>query len=305
MAYIYAPIDFNSLSTLDGNRIKLSDYYIDYAFTSEGIEPQDGLEIVFYDKYWTQDPDEIVCLDAVLKNTKDSVEPWYAEVKGSVYAYKFIPKRKLYSSFVGANTFLLDNGKKANIQKLGPEFGKDQLGGVSCFMFGPGSELPNFSSIVGMDVDKLHQFFQFKDLNIKAPTTLPDGNVADDTLVIRGGGNVNETYDLHELKDLQRNIRSIETWSGVTKELAKKNIDSNKIIVAASFPEDSCQQYWAIVTFDKQIYEFYYDWLHKDPSEGIIVEWNDFTNDSKKVYLHENVENVLKYFDELVATLTN
>jgi ribosomal protein L30E len=101
------------------------------------------------------------------------------------------------------------------------------------------------------------------------------------------------------LKEMQKAIQADVVWIGVSRELKKKGIDSSKVIIAATFPEDVSQEYWAIVTFDKKIYEFYYDWLNKNVSEGEIVEWHDFTDDPDRVYLSESVQDVIRHFDAL------
>ncbi len=107
--------------------------------------------------------------------------------------------------------------------------------------------------------------------------------------------------DLQELKIIQKSIKETDTWTGVFKELTKKGIDASKILVADNFAEDVCQEYWAVVTFDKHIYEFYYDWLDKKPSEGVIIEWHDFTKEPSNVYMRESVEEIIKHFEALTT----
>ncbi len=186
------PIDFNSLCTIDGENLKLSDYYVDYALHSEGIEPSDGMTVTFYDKYWTPDPTEILCFDATIKEVAHELGSWVAELKGRVYASHDAPKRKYFSAFIGANTFLLLDGKKSDDQRLGTDPAQNKLAGVNVFTFAPGSELPKFSRMIGMNAKEVYDLFQFNDANIKRPVTGADDEVADDTLVVRGGGNRNE-----------------------------------------------------------------------------------------------------------------
>ena len=79
-------------------------------------------------------------------------------------------------------------------------------------------------------------------------------------------------------------------WIGVKASLADKGIDLQKVIIADVFPEDHDQIYVVIVTYDRQVFEFYYDWLHKKESEGRITEWKDLTSSPEAAYRHESVK---------------
>lgn len=186
---LFIPLDFNSLCNLVGKTIELSDYYVDYAFNSEGIILADGMSVTFYDKYWTPDPEEIICFDGKIKKNSHPIGSWAAELSGNLYASNPAPERKYFSSFIGANTFVAVEGKMSGEQKLGINPSQNKLGGVSVFLFAPDSELPRFSKMVGMKPEEVHDFFQFQSVNLKQPVILPDGQMADDTIVFRGGGN--------------------------------------------------------------------------------------------------------------------
>ena len=104
-----------------------------------------------------------------------------------------------------------------------------------------------------------------------------------------------------EIKEQQKLMKTDPSWSGVSRELFKKGIDSEKVFIATYFSEDVNQEYWTIVTFDRAIYEFYYDWSLKEVSEGEIIEWHDFTNNLEGVYMKEEVQDVLINFEALKA----
>ncbi len=188
MVQTLIPIDFNSLNKVEGGKIKLSNYYIDYAFTSQGLNPSDGLEITFYDKGWIPNTEEIICLDGILR--KDT-GLWFVELVRGVYTLQHEPHRKYFSSFIGADTKLLEkNGTEAIEQKLGDNPSDDTLSGVSCFVFASHSNLPDFSNILGVNSLELNNFFQFT--NFTKPH-LEEGKYSEEILTVRGGANRVET----------------------------------------------------------------------------------------------------------------
>jgi len=99
------------------------------------------------------------------------------------------------------------------------------------------------------------------------------------------------TKDFREQKDL--------LWIGVGCVLVEKKIDINKIIIADCFTEDVAQYYFLVVTGDRHIFEFYYDYAHKEISEGKIVEWHDFTDNPQKAYMHESLGVAFENFDQI------
>ncbi|HKQ72395.1 MAG TPA: hypothetical protein VJ810_01610 [Blastocatellia bacterium] len=186
MTQLLIPLDFNSLSNAENGSLKLSNYYMDYAFHSEGAEPYDGMEVAFYDEGWMANSDDIVCFDAVLKKSSD-IEPWTAVLRGKIYTAAKAPQRKYFSAFIGADSKrVVDGIVMQDEQRLGANPKQDTLASVSCFAFSPKSELPNFSAIVGMDAKELHDFFQFSKYT---PPEFIDGRYSEDTLIVRGGGN--------------------------------------------------------------------------------------------------------------------
>jgi len=188
---MFIPLDFNSLIKIDGQKLKLSNYYINYAFYSDKLKPLNGMEVVLYDKFWTQYPDEIICVNGVLEENIDKKESWSVVLNGRIYKHNQIPKRKYFISFIGADTYVLGDFQPTD-QKNTRDFKSDKLANINCFTFAHGSELPDFSKIVGIDVSEISDFFKFSNIKIKPLTYRPDGQLTDDTLVVRGGGNRNE-----------------------------------------------------------------------------------------------------------------
>lgn len=187
---IYLPLDFNSLVNLKNGELKLSDYYVDYAFSASDTEPREGLSIVFYDRFWLAKEDAIPSLDALLN--QDENGSWRASIIGAIYLSDNIPHRKHESAFIGSASFLMENGQRSLLQKLGSEPGKDVLGGMSCFACAPSSEFPNFTKIIGMNAEEIANFFTFSDVKMLPPVTDVSGRLVDETLVVRGGRNRND-----------------------------------------------------------------------------------------------------------------
>jgi hypothetical protein len=100
----FLPIDFNSLSKVQDGKINLSDYYIDYAFSSSEMTPGDGIEITLFDKGWVGNSSDIICLDATLRKNSANTESWFAELKDKVYTSSEKPNRRYFTAFIGADT---------------------------------------------------------------------------------------------------------------------------------------------------------------------------------------------------------
>jgi hypothetical protein len=88
-------------------------------------------------------------------------------------------------------------------------------------------------------------------------------------------------------------------WIGIKALLAKEGIDPASVIVADTFPEDHSQIYVAIVTNTRQVFEFYYDWLHKEQSEGQINEWKDLTKTPDAAYRKDSVRLALELIGKM------
>lgn len=99
------------------------------------------------------------------------------------------------------------------------------------------------------------------------------------------------TVEFREQKD--------SLWKGVGRRLTEKGIDIQEVIIADAFTEDVAQYYVLAITPNHNVYEFYFDFSHKDPSEGEIVEWHDFTNNPEKAYMHESATLALTHLAEL------
>lgn len=165
------PIDFNCLSSAIDGELELGNYYLEYAFEDKLDQVVDGLKITFYDEGWTENPNEIICFDAVINNSPLKKGKFIAKLTGEIYTKTGVPERKNFCSFIGAMSHELEDKK---------------LNGVKCFCFSPNSNIPNFSNIIGMNYKQLEVFFKFE--GTTPPQMIGEG-YSDDTIVIRGGSN--------------------------------------------------------------------------------------------------------------------
>lgn len=90
-----------------------------------------------------------------------------------------------------------------------------------------------------------------------------------------------------------------DCWVGIKTLLVNNGITVEGLIVADSFSEDHDQIYVVVVTKDRQVLEFYYDWLHRKESEGSIKEWKDLTETPEAAYRSESVKLALQLVGEL------
>ncbi len=60
--------------------------------------------------------------------------------------------------------------------------------------------------------------------------------------------------------------------------LSERGIDPSTSTLAESFPDDSQFEFGIVVTADRRVYQFGFDYLHKPVREGTFTEWTDLTN---------------------------
>lgn len=188
MTKTIVPMDFNTLCQINNGWLKLSNYYMDYAFRTEGIKPEDGMKVTFYDEGWVAKTNDIICFDGVLKKN-DGAEPWSTELIGRIYTHSKTPTRKHFSAFIGAssNRMVKDGAiDPPEKQHFSDDTNGDVLAGIACFALHPKSELPNLSSIVGMSAKEVQGFFDFSRYT---PPELVNGKPTNDTIILRGGSN--------------------------------------------------------------------------------------------------------------------
>lgn len=105
-----------------------------------------------------------------------------------------------------------------------------------------------------------------------------------------------DNEEINRIKHITNRFRKDldDFWVGIKKLLVAKGINVSKLVVADSFSEDTHMIYVVVITPDKQVFEFYYDWIHREESNGLIKEWKDFTNNPDGAYRNESVKLALQ-----------
>jgi hypothetical protein len=189
-----APLDFNSLFIATSElRLPLSDYYVEYAFYNNGIEPRDGMEVTFYDLGWldSASTEPIVAVDAALERASHELGDWQAELKGAIYTRGSVPPQ-YFNAFIGAKTHERDWTPARSIEEahLRPFPGGGPVDGISCHVYPPGAPLPRFGDLVGTPVDQLKTLLPRSD----RPAPATGAEVQGDWVVVRGGSNLIQDY---------------------------------------------------------------------------------------------------------------
>jgi hypothetical protein len=76
----------------------------------------------------------------------------------------------------------------------------------------------------------------------------------------------------------------------IKKLLIGTGIDISTSVLVQIFPDDSSFEYGIIITKNKEIYEFGYDYRYKTNDAGELTEWNNLTNTYKTHNWREDIE---------------
>jgi hypothetical protein len=57
-----------------------------------------------------------------------------------------------------------------------------------------------------------------------------------------------------------------------------RGVDPDHAVIADYFPDDTSFMFGVLVTSDRKVFQFGYDWLHKPTLGGALSEWNDLTS---------------------------
>jgi hypothetical protein len=89
-----------------------------------------------------------------------------------------------------------------------------------------------------------------------------------------------------------------ELWERIRFLLKEKGVDPGSIIVACSYLEDLCFEYGIIVSEDGKVYQYGFDFLNKNISEGTFKEWEDITDTYHKLHHSKEIEIALQMVKE-------
>src|SRR4030043_2479433 len=89
-----------------------------------------------------------------------------------------------------------------------------------------------------------------------------------------------------------------DLWKRIRFLLKEKGVDPVQTVVACSFLEDLYFEYGIVVSKDGKVYQYGFDFLNKEISQGIFKEWNDITDTYQKLHYSKHVEIALDMMKE-------
>lgn len=89
-----------------------------------------------------------------------------------------------------------------------------------------------------------------------------------------------------------------ELWGRIRFLLQEKGLVPERTIVACSYQEDYQYEFGIVVSEDKKIYQYGFDFLHKKIPEGTFKEWNDITEEYHKSPHRKEIEIALQIAKE-------
>jgi hypothetical protein len=102
-------------------------------------------------------------------------------------------------------------------------------------------------------------------------------------------------YVLHCTQTLRRSEDPM--WTRIRNLLQERGLQPSTSILATAFPDDSQFEFCIVVTADRKVFQFGFDYLHKPVEEGVIVEWVDLTDDYLKSDFPEVIDTALEVLD--------
>ena len=66
-------------------------------------------------------------------------------------------------------------------------------------------------------------------------------------------------------------------WTGLRRELMKRDLDPQHILVATSFPDDRDFEFGLVVAEDGRVFQYGYSYLDRAEDAGEFTEWSNET----------------------------
>lgn len=86
-------------------------------------------------------------------------------------------------------------------------------------------------------------------------------------------------------------------WARIRSLLEERGLQPSTSILATSFPDDCRFEFCIVVTADRKVFQFGFDYRHKPTKEGVIVEWVDLTDDYLKSHFPDVIYTALEVLD--------
>lgn len=99
-----------------------------------------------------------------------------------------------------------------------------------------------------------------------------------------------------EIEKITKELRSSreDLWIRIRQLLLGKGLNPKSTVLAYSYPEDYQFEFGIIVTEDESIFQYGFDFLHKNVLFGTFKEWIDITDKYEKTSFCESIETALK-----------
>ena len=94
---------------------------------------------------------------------------------------------------------------------------------------------------------------------------------------------------------IEKNTKLLRTdsdsfWVRLRHLLSEKGVNPESALLAYSYEEDYQFDYGIVVSHDGRVFQYGFDFLHKDISEGVFTEWNDITNQYQRSPYAKEIE---------------
>src|SRR5262245_59658613 len=66
-------------------------------------------------------------------------------------------------------------------------------------------------------------------------------------------------------------------WARMRALLEERGVSASTSALATSFADDTSFEFGIVVTSDRRVYQFGFDYLHKAVDQGVFTEWVDLT----------------------------
>ncbi len=67
-------------------------------------------------------------------------------------------------------------------------------------------------------------------------------------------------------------------WQRLRDCLREKGVEPSRTVLTTCFPDDSSFEFGIVITPDGEVYEFGFEYLHKQVTEGVFSEWSRTTD---------------------------
>ena len=83
-----------------------------------------------------------------------------------------------------------------------------------------------------------------------------------------------------EIEQLTRSLRegSDPFWARLRKLLSERDVDPSTSLLVECFPDDPSFEFGLVVTDDRRVFQFGFNYLNRSVENGTLTEWEDLTS---------------------------